>query len=255
MTPDKAPTEGAAVKTPTLRDRFWHASGGVLWHWRAWHHGHRWQVFRADIAGLLHAWNPAERGVLLIGPSAGWTLPEDFFRRFDTVTAVEPDPLARLLFTQRFKGISPHWLEIDAFADGGLVALLERCPGHAVLFCNVVGQVMPDDADDALRRCEALREALRDRTWASYHDLVSLDTRTDPGPGPDREDGLRWHLADSTLEEILASHGRRGRVELLDHHTETLGRGLTSCTMPWPLHPGRLHLVQWVAVRADGPPQ
>lgn len=244
-----------ADKTPTLNDRFWHASGGLLWHWRAWHHGHRWQVFRTDIAGLLQAWDPAERALLLIGPSAGWTLPEDFVQRFDTVSAVEPDPLARLLFTRRFTGVSPLWLNIDAFADGGLEALLAQCPGHAVLFCNVAGQVLPDDADTAARRCEALREALADRTWASYHDLVSLDTATDPGPGPDREEGLRWHLADSTLEEILGSHGRRGRVELLDHHTASLARGLISCTLPWPLHPGRLHLVQWVAVKADEPPR
>jgi hypothetical protein len=242
-----------ACITPTLRDRFWHASGGIVWHWRALRHGHRWKLFRADIAGLLDAWAPEERALLLIGPSAGWTLPCNFLSRFETLSAVEPDPLARYLFEKRFPDRKPAWLSIDAFAANGMAALLGQCPEHAVLFCNVVGQVMPADEAAAESCCLDLRRALEGRSWASYHDLVSIAACDDPGPAPDRADGLRWHLPDAPLEDILASHGRRGRILLEDHQTHTLARGLGSCTTPWPLRPDRLHLVQWVTVRADAP--
>ena len=58
-----------------LSDHWLSPSGGLVYHLRALRHRHGWQPYADRLAGWLQAWSPPCRSLVLIGPSAGWTLP------------------------------------------------------------------------------------------------------------------------------------------------------------------------------------
>ncbi len=218
-------------------------AGGVRYHLRALRHRHgAWRPFRAQVAHWLSDWTPSARHLVLVGPSAGHTLPADGFARFDTVTAFEPDPVGRWWLARR---LSACRLRFDArnVLDGPqpLRALRDLPDDTAILFCNVLGQVAPAAGG---RWHDHLREALAARDWASFHDVVSTHR-------PPRPDAPAHATGGDTLESLLGHFWRGGELALVDHGTFRLdGPGVASYAL-WPLCPGHFHLVEWVVHRAQ----
>lgn len=229
------------ITTPFPSAQLLHPSGGLVWHWRAWRQRRRWDEFRATLARWLADWQPCRPHLLLVGPSAGHTLPMALLARFASITALEPDPLARWLLRRRAGGVRIRFETALDLADARAFArLAHRYPGHAMLFCNVLGQLAPATEDAAARWCGALRDALAGHAWASWHDLVSTATpprRTAPvlvaGPEPP--------------ETTLARFWNGGTLPLVDHGTESLAPDLSRGHVIWPITAGYWHLVEWCA--------
>jgi drug/metabolite transporter (DMT)-like permease len=87
---------------------------------------------------------------VLIGPSAGYNLQPAFFERFERVSVLEPDPIARLLFRRRLHHDERSGHPRLEFIAGDhlvhhperLVPLLEGLGPSALLFSNVLGQLV-----------------------------------------------------------------------------------------------------------------
>ena len=225
-------TDGPALKRYLL-----HPSGGLVWHWRALMSQGRWGSLKTALAGWLESWAPLPPRLLLVGPSAGWTLPGGFLRRFREIHALEPDPLARQLLQQRFRSVTFRFDNVDVFADDSFRAL-SQYPDHAVLFCNVLGQLCPQDEIHAETWCARLRAAVAGMHWASYHDLISCEQPPDstaPGAFP----------VNTPLEEVLGRFWRRAGLDIHDHRTIAVARNLPFSCVPWHLSERQWHLVQW----------
>ncbi|KAF7600183.1 MAG: hypothetical protein CGU28_04070 [Candidatus Dactylopiibacterium carminicum] len=221
-----------------LRTQWLDAGGGLGYHLRAWRHGAQWQPYRAALAGWLQAWQPPQRQLVIIGPSAGHTLPGDFLEGFSRVFILEPDPLARWLLLRRFPRVRFEAGALDCFADAQAPGWLAcTYPDAVFLFANVIGQYLPADPGWV----PALRQALAERSWASCHDLVA-STRTPDNTSPrDVSEG-------QTLEALLTGFWPAGELDLHDHGSwQTLP---TQAATIWSITPRQHHLVGWYAQRA-----
>lgn len=217
--------------------RVLHPSGGLVYHWRALRHADgRWRPYRLAVAGWLEAWKPPAEHLLLLGPSGGYALTPAFLAGFRRITAVEPDPLARLILTRRLPGLPLAW----EVAAGDPLLAVQRHPRAAVLFCNLLGQDWLGAGGEATRRAwlEALPQRLADRHWGSFHDVVSTAI------APRHAGPLRDHSP--SLEALLARFWDGGELPLVDHHTHALSAGRPADYAVWNLAPGRHHLVGWV---------
>ena len=231
-------------------------SGGLIWHFRAWrrHAGlwadfcHRIDRFLIDWQHELHQHYTAPGrlpGVILLGPSGGWCLPRrGFLEQFASVVMVDSDPLAKKIFYRRHHvhaRTDQEWVWIASIFERVLPALLARHPHHAVLFCNVLGQLRYRD-DQPLERIEfelnQLKVLLAGRHWASFHDRISGDARH--GQATASEFSASGPVQPADLAKRVATKG-----EWLDHLTENVlppqsGRRL----MCWPISQRRLHWVE-----------
>ena len=212
-------------------------TGGPVWHARAlMRRGRLWKNFRHDIAQFLSQWPVRSHELLLIGPSAGWCLPENFLRGFSVIHAMDPDPVAGVLF--RFlhpRARLGEWTRGDFFAEGD--AFLARHPGAAVLFCNMLGQrrYVNRDITAVEQEMVGIKQRLRGREWATFHDLLSGHGQTN-APVKSIKTAL-------DQRSLLSSFDLSG--EWLDHLTsDVLPRAQPRLIIPWPFAPGRLHLVE-----------
>jgi hypothetical protein len=211
-----------------------HPSGGLVYHWRAARDRNGlWRPFRDQIATWLAEWQPTPRHLVLIGPSAGYTLNPGFLARFDRVSALEPDGLACILLRRRYPAIRFDFHP----ALGQPEALLRQFPGAAYLFCNLLGQAWTSTAAEQWR--PALEAALAGRSWASYHDIVST---TRP---PDRTDAIDL-AALGDPDDLLERFWVRGELSVDDHGTYGLFPDLPRRYALWQIGPGRFHLIEWL---------
>lgn len=157
-------------------------SGGLLYHLRAWRERRNWRGFAQDLERWLADWNPPRAHLMLVGPSAGYTLPTNWLRDFARITAYDLDPLAPKLFARNHPGVNVSFHRADAFGRGralSLVPLREALfehPDATVLFSNVLGQLLLEkkaSETEWLTFLGDLRKLLADRAWASYHDLFT----------------------------------------------------------------------------------
>ncbi|MBX3022201.1 MAG: hypothetical protein KF799_11050 [Bdellovibrionales bacterium] len=158
-------------------------SGGMLYHWRAWRSRSRWQPFVNALSAWLGEWRTGEE-LVLIGPSAGYTLPVDFLKRFAKITAYDLDPLAPTFFRRHHRGLAVEFHRQDVFWREArlslepLKELLSRHPQAAFLFSNVLGQLLLEgtaEESEWLRFLTDLRRTLGSRDWASYHDVFTYE--------------------------------------------------------------------------------
>lgn len=227
----------------TLQDRWLHTSGGLVWHWRAWRHRARWQTFLRTTSAWMHGWQAPRDKLLIVGPSAGYTLDAGFLASWREVHALEPDPLARALLRRRFPRIRWQFDTLDICAPHGFAALAQSYPDSAILFSNLLGQVMPRED---LRWQDELRAALGHHHWASYHDVIST-TRA-----PDRPTTNASQDNPSNLEALLERFWSGGEIELVDHASFKLGGEEAAHDWAlWELRPGHYHLVEWHAHAAE----
>lgn len=225
------------ARLPHLRDHLLDPSGGLVYHLRALRHRRRWAAFHATVAGWLNGWQPASRHLVIVGPSAGYALPPGFLARFDSVVALEPDPLARWLLRRRPDAARVRFDTLDCLsAADSLGHLAARFPDAAVLFSNVLGQI-----DAHLDDWSALiTRHLAGQPWASYHDVMS----THSAPSPTAPASL---LADDALTPLLGRFWPASPLEIVDHGTFRLGgRGPFGYAL-WPITTGRWHLVEWAS--------
>ena len=182
------------------------AAGGLNFHFTAWRFRKTlWRPYQHAVSRVLSAWAPTERALVIIGPSAGWNLPESFLTQFETVVAVEPDPLARLLLRSRFPRVRWQMDTTDYFTPQGtalwsdnLAALFTRYPTQALLFSEFLGQLVglyPEaivqEKDGALVETDAfvrwkahLRAHLRTRSFCTTHDrwVSAVEPKALPSP-------------------------------------------------------------------------
>jgi hypothetical protein len=221
----------------TLRGSLVDSSGGLVYHWRALCYRRRlWWPFIHQVATWLQAWHPPQRELVLIGPSAGYTVSPRFLERFFQVTVLEPDPLARRLLFRRFPAVRFKIGAIDCMADmAGPDELVAAYPQAAFLFANVIGQRLaglPPEWPDSLMR------ALAHRSWASYHDVIA--TAQVPN-----QSGVRSFTPSADLETVLAGFWSGGELPLYDHGS--FGVLPADAYVLWRILPNRHHLVGWTS--------
>ena len=223
-------------------------SGGLLWHWRAFRRRKQWRDFLERIELWLSEWQPQSNHLLLMGPSAGWCLPDSFLIRFKTIIAVDIDPLAHFFFRRLHgsalnqSGTKLVWRRTNLFRD--LESLLLEYPDHAVLFPNVLGQHIFHEPDETRLRqdIKTLGERLKNRNWASFHDRLSGDWNPAlPMPASFEAIGT---LTAADLAEKLGLSG-----EWLDHMTDAvLPPDTERMFAPWPIIPDWIHWVEFGSV-------
>lgn len=223
-----------------------HPSGGVFYHLRAWRWRYtRWLSFCGEVTRWLDAWRPQATHLVLVGPSAGYALNARFLARFQRITVLEPDALARYLLRKRFPDFA---FEFDKFADSTRLALpeggqrlAERYPDAAFLFCNLLGQKLTGQPAQHHRQTwlAALQTAVQAREWASWHDLASTARR------PDRFGQLSLPKAEP-LDDLLARFWKGGVLEIHDHECSGMLANSSRHYVIWQLAPGRYHLVEWL---------
>ena len=259
------------------------ASGGLVYHARAAFTRieslisvsgeDRWAPTRRCVSTHVARWlaELTPDTLVIFGPSAGYLLEPDFFASLKAyagttplkIIAIDPDPLAALLFRRRFSSSPVEWHtrhdllpfgspEANTFADFlDQVSLSSKKP--AVLFLGLLGQ-LPLHAERATRSAfEARRILMRelaDFNWASLHDLESttLDRRLRELPPALRPDSFaaaaHENLLDSSETRVEFSDNRLRNLAVpakawIDHETDWLGR--PEVVIPWLLTPRRFH--------------
>jgi hypothetical protein len=230
-------------------------SGGILYHLRAWRRQRLWRSFTVEVAEWLRDWPLRRDHLLLIGPSAGYTLPLAWLNSFARIDAYDIDPFAGWLLKRRLPKAKFH--RADMFWQNGALstaplkealAFHRRAhPGATVctLFSNVLGQVRLERAvtdPEWDRFLVELRQTLTELPWASYHDLYTVEPLT-----------YQEHLALGNCLRGLQDPSQIKQIkwtkpfELLDHTTG--GRwteGLQKTRMIWSLHRKSLHIIEAV---------
>jgi hypothetical protein len=211
-----------------------HPSGSLIYHGRAWRYRDTlWRPFRDQVSAWLAQWQPAPGHLVLIGPSAGYTLNRSFLGGFQRISVLEPDWLARLLLRRRFPDIPFEFhpaLETPK-------TLLDSFPEAAYLFCNLLGQTWTDAEPSHWR--PAIEASLAGQVWASYHDVVSTSRQPDSSGGLDLT-GIE------PMENVLAHFWRHGELIVDDHGTYGLFADLPRRYSLWQLTPRRFHLIEWL---------
>lgn len=155
------------------------ASGGWLWHWRAWQAQSRWAATTQQIARWLAGVAPGSTKLLLIGASGGWMMSSAWLQRFRCVRAFDLDRWSAPVFRYRHGAALQQsrtalvYQQLDAVRH--LPQLLRTYPEAFVLFDNVLGQLrfVTNRLDDAEAQLHAITRMLRGREWASVHDAYS----------------------------------------------------------------------------------
>lgn len=221
-----------------------HPSGGLVYHLRAWRYsGSLWTGFHAQVRQWLATWQPAETHLVLVGPSGGYALEGAFLNRFDRITALEPDALARPTLRRRFPSQNFRFDPgMDLAREHGFRHLVDRYPDAAFLFCNLLGQQLVGQPADFDRQAwlSGLAPALSGRSWASWHDLATAHRR------PDSTQVLQLGRGES-LDAVLARYWQGGELAIHDHACAGLMPQAPRQYAIWELRPGQYHLVEWLA--------
>ena len=211
-----------------------HPSGGLVYHWRAWRHTSTcWQPYLNTVREWLDEWHPENDHLVLVGPSAGYSLSQGFLARFERISVLEPDPLARRLLKRHFPTIPFRFQP----AMASLRNLPLAYPDAAILFCNLLGQDWGPAAETNWHH--ALVSAMAGRSWASYHDLISSTTVPDEF-GPVTLPGAL------SLEDITSRFWHRAELTATDHGTYGILPNLPRQLAVWRLTPSQYHLVEWL---------
>ena len=235
-------------------------SGGLRWHWRAWRSVALWSATNGQIADWLANVQPRSKRLLLLGPSAGWMLPTTWLLRFESIHAIDIDPVARFLFGWRHgpalkaAGIRWHYQTGDALA--ALPRLLTTQPRACVLLDNLLGQLRfhaPHWQDPVLYtrlQLADIQRLLQGREWGSVHDVLSGPAA---GLAPEQNfPAVRSSVVLPTAEpqvDVAWLAAAQPRGEWLDHLTDQVfPTGTPVQNIAWAFSPDYWHWLQaaWV---------
>ncbi len=195
---------------------FFNKTGGMIYHVHA--HKYKnvlWKDYHKGINEWLSNWQPKKEKLALIGPSAGYSLNDDFLNSFKEIKVYDPDPLAKILF-KRQKQSKVFWKLKPAFCPEMYSDIESK--EYAFLFCNLLGQLGFTKNFNPGQTFSNL-EALKSTSWASFHDLYSFKSKLLMNPE------LLWKWPSSHRgndEELLAQFVRTPRTEVSDHHISDL---------------------------------
>lgn len=218
-------------------------AGGLVYHLRALRATDQWRDYRNHVNRFLLSWNPPTSQILLVGPSAGYSLPRAWLQSFTQVIGLEVDPAARVMFDRRHR-LRTKWIRTARFEPDldSFRTVLDEYPDAAILFCNFLGQLPALYPHADLNQLHAeLRDLLSDRTWASYHDRLSGEFQT--------EDRDQFYFVSPTPSDLASEWRLTG--ELMDHETSVLSEGLPCRVFPWRLTPTSTHLIEAVTQTAS----
>jgi hypothetical protein len=235
-------------------------AGGLRYHARALWGGRAWAPFRTALSGWLSEFEPRVPRAVLVGPSAGYSFPDAFLRRFQSLVVLEPDPLAAFLLKRRVRALGVLELRVESrdlliapLLDGGpgLAELLRADPEISLIFGNLLGQTRFLREEAEFQRFKAaFREqilpSLASRSWLSFHDRLSgplSPTFSAPFRAPARLDDA------AVLRDLYPSDRPGAPVELFDHQSD----GFFPSSLPhvyfnWQIDRRRYHLIEGVAV-------
>ncbi len=229
-------------------------AGGLYYHFIAFRYKKKlWSDFANAIDQFLNQWCPTEENLIIFGSSAGHCLKTNFLKKFKRIILIDPDPLAKYIFSANHKNIclvqdSQNYLR---YGVQGLKTLPQSYPNHALLFSNIIGQIpflVSSENSESSDLADALRflfsSDFQKLSWASFHDVYSFHFTQEP-----RE--LCWplilqgHTLNECLESIrLQTQLRPLRVEVIDHQTDRL---FSSCEQQfraiWKRTPTSYHIV------------
>jgi len=241
--------------------RFTNAAGGLKYHFKAAQNSKKlWAPFREKISTLLMQWQKQNtkqlhNELLLIGPSAAYCVDSAFFSSYESIKAIDVDPLAALFFKLRHRPVSVkfHLQNLFINDERPFQNLLEQNPNASVLFCNILGQlplIFAEQKNTALLEYwkTHLPRLLKNRTWASFHDRVSGPLR----PKITHSIKFDHRLSDEELIEHCYNPVSE-RTELVDH--DTSGLFPIQCDhvyLPWQIDPSWWQLIEFtVAASPD----
>lgn len=228
------------------------STGGLSYHYMAVRYQNRlWRRFHESLNILLCNWRHFSNEVVLIGPSAGYSLSTEFLQAFKAIHVYDPDPLAKWLFLRRFPQLPVHWSLDSPFFHSStdsvqsLWSLRNKYPDAAVLFCNVIGQwpLLEDvDEGDIQGFTDQLSQVYNQSNWASFHDLFS-------GPSKWRKwshSQQRQKVNFSNLEDVESFWKDTRGGPLTDHLTfKMFKRASYRQHLIWPLTRRQVHIVEW----------
>jgi hypothetical protein len=234
-------------------------AGGLRYHVRALASGRRWAPFRASLAEWLGGFEPGVPRAVLVGPSAGYTLPDAFLRRFTAITVLEPDPIAGFLLTRRLRRLGVAELRLEQkdqlilpllTGRPGLVETLRSDPRVCLIFGNLLGQtrfLLPEPEFERFKAAfrERIWPLLKGRSWLAFHDRLSGDL----APSFKTPFLANARLDDAAVLRELYPPGHPGApVELFDHRSD----GFFPSQLPhhyftWQIDRRRYHLIEGVA--------
>lgn len=230
-------------------------TGGLMYHVKALLFSHtRWKPFKEKIGDWLHRWNPPEKKLIIIGASGGYVLPGEFLTCFSEIIAVDPDPLAEMIFKKRFTSdtYQVQWIKTDffikpAFSKEIFQDFLSLHQDAAVLFSNFLGQMpflIDDEGDREGLLCfwrKNLLPVLKGRSWASFHDRYSSRKR----PVLHESFGVSCKLSGDAL--IKRFYGEDAFGKWVDHQTDGFFVDKKVCDyFVWELTPRAFHIIEGV---------
>jgi len=197
--------------------------------------------FRESVSTFLQSWNPSASQLIIVGPSAGWFLPDSFLCRFSRLTLIDLDTSAPLFFalghgrSLRRSGTRTKWIHAD-FVDC-LPQVLSANGDAAILFCNILGQLALEREDYEARLGE-LPRWLAGRRWASFHDRYSVRI-----PISKAFEATAFTSFEKMDAQMLQRLGLSG--EWMDHGTDAvLPAGVLRHYFAWHIVPDRLHWIE-----------
>ena len=168
----------------TLKSLF-NISGGLTYHYTAMKYEKKlWQDFNNSISYWLEQWPFDKKEILLIAPSAGYSLNSSFLSQFDNIIYNDPDSIAFRIFKHKYKKSiksiqrdKTNYFNFNNNKEFEFNKNLfdERYKNTPILICNFVGQI-PLLFNDKTWQPQFLN-LLCDKKFATYFDLYSYKAK------------------------------------------------------------------------------
>ncbi len=228
------------------------STGGLSYHYMALRYrSGLWRRFHENLNVLLCNWRHFSKEIILIGPSAGYSLSQEFLQTFEAIHIYDPDPLARWLFQRRFPRLPIHWsLNSPFFCPSthsiqSLWRIRRQHPEAALLFCNVIGQwpLMEKVADSDIQEfVDQLHQVYTQSNWASFHDLFSGPSHWKKWSHIQQRQQVEFHSLEALKQFWKDTKGG----PLTDHMTFKKFKSTNNKKhLIWPLTPRQIHIVEW----------
>ncbi|MBT4760603.1 MAG: hypothetical protein HOO06_02795 [Bdellovibrionaceae bacterium] len=237
-------------------------SGGLSYHLKSFSQKKNWNSYTIPLNKWLMSWPVKKKQLVLIAPSAGYSLTNEFLNQFHKIIAIDPDPISPLIFKHRLSHPNIQWIRKDYFFmnnkwnESALNHISKDFPHAQYLLCNFLGQI-PVLKKRSTSQLENLFAQLQMQVsytfssalWASYHDLYSSEN-------PEALFQLvKQHypsLSATFQQDFFIAHSpakKEALCQATDHYTTDLFQdaiGLNKKLFLWHIHKNYFHLIEGV---------